>query len=63
LKALSQNSLDSYREATPLSNCSKCGKTEQENLFRIQKCGNPSREYRETAALPDGFSMFNLQIV
>ena len=28
-------------------------------LFGNQKNGKPSREYRKTATLPDGFTMFN----
>jgi len=29
--------------------------------LKDEKCRNPSREYYKTAALPDGFSVFNMQ--
>ena len=32
-----------------------------DQALKGQKCGKPSRECRKTAALPDGFSMFNLE--
>ena len=58
-KALSQNSLECYREATPLLYTWDCGKKGAEAGPVGVKCGKPSKEYSKTAALPDGFSVFS----